>query len=63
MEPKPILQSKTFIFNFLTVAASVVTYLIDQDIFTNPDVTAGLVVVSGIANVILRAVTSQPVKL
>ena len=63
MDPKPLFKSKTFIFNFLSVAAGVLTYLVDQSVFTNPDVVAALVVAQGIANVILRTITKEPVSI
>ena len=60
---KPLLPSKTFLFNFVTVAAGVLTYLVDQQLFTNPDVVAAIIVAQGIANVILRTMTSTPVSI
>ena len=60
---KPLLTSKTFLFNFVTVAAGVLTYLVDQQLFTNPDVVAAIIVAQGIANVILRTMTSTPVSI
>lgn len=63
MDTKPLIKSKTFWLNGLTVLAGVLTYLVDQSIFTNPDVVAAIVVAQGIANVILRTVTKSGVSI
>jgi len=57
MQSKSLASSKTFWFNALTVLATVLTYAVDQSVFT-PETSASIMTATGIINVILRKVTN-----
>lgn len=53
--------SKTVIFNILTVAAGIGTYLLDNELIKqNPEIVAGLGLAVGVVNLILRYYTKSP---
>ena len=63
MEPKKILQSKTIWANMAIIAVGVLTYLQGHDlIVANPTVVSAIAIAVGIGNVLLRFVTSEPIK-
>jgi len=63
MNSKSVLKSKTFWVNALTLAATAITFAVDNQVFQNPDVTAAMVGVLALVNVGLRFVTKDAVTL
>jgi len=56
-------QSKTVIVNLLTLCAGVVGYLVGDDLIKdNESLLALLIAVQGGVNVILRFITTKPIK-
>ncbi len=59
---KTLLQSKTFWFNALTTVIGLATYFQTSDLLVNsPEVIGIAAMVVGVANVLLRLVTKEPV--
>ena len=59
---KGLFQSKTIWVNLLTAAVSIGTYLTDSSLFTdNPQFVAIAGTIIGVANVILRVITKEPI--
>jgi hypothetical protein len=63
METKSIFQSKTFWINAITAVAGILTTIGGSDLIQqNPQAAGVMAIVIGVANVLLRLVTKQPVK-
>lgn len=63
METKPALKSKTIWANMAVIAVGVLGYLQGHELIaSSPEVVALLGIAVGVGNVILRFVTSLPVK-
>lgn len=59
---KGLLRSKTFWVNVLTAVVSVGTYLTNSELLSdNPELVAIGGTIIGVANVILRLVTKEPI--
>lgn len=60
---KSIFASKTIIFNVLTLLAVSLTTIADESIIAdNPAAVGGVMVATAIVNLLLRLVTSKPIK-
>ena len=63
MKPKSALVSKTVWANMAVLAVGVLTYLQGHELIVeNPTVVSMLAVAVGVGNVILRFVTTDPIK-
>lgn len=63
MEPKSVLASRTVWLNLLILAAGVVGFVAGHEVIAEyPQVVAILAAVQGGLNIILRLVTTQPIK-
>lgn len=63
MQSKSIWKSRTFWTNILVLAAGTAGYVAGHDVIQEyPQVVAGLGAAVGLLNIILRLVTTQPVK-
>ena len=63
MEPKSVLTSRTVWLNLLILAAGVVGFVAGHEVIAEyPQVVAILAAVEGGLNIILRLVTTQPIK-
>lgn len=63
MEPKSVLTSRTVWLNLLILAAGVVGFVAGHEVIAEyPQVVAILAAVQGGLNIILRLVTTQPIK-
>lgn len=63
MESKSVLKSKTVWLNLLILAAGVVGFVSGHEVIAEyPQVVAILAAVQGGLNIVLRLVTTQPVK-
>ena len=63
MKPKSALASKTVWANMAVLAVGVLTYLQGHELIVeNPTVVSLLAVAVGVGNVILRFVTTEPIK-
>lgn len=58
---KSLFKSKTFWVNSLTFVATAVTYAVDNQLFSNPDVVAGLVSALALVNIGLRLISKDSV--
>jgi hypothetical protein len=61
MNQKSLFKSRTFWVNSLTFAATAVTYVVDNQVFSNPDVVASLVSALAFVNIGLRLLTKDSV--
>ncbi len=63
MNPKKIIRSKTIWANLAIVLVGVLGYLQGNEIILeNPTIVSALAVAVGLGNVLLRFVTSEPIK-
>lgn len=63
MEPKSVLTSRTVWLNLLILAAGVVGFVAGHEVIAEyPQVVAILAAVQGGLNIVLRLVTTQPIK-
>ncbi len=63
MNPKKVLRSKTIWANIAVVVVGVLAYLQGNEIILeNPTIVSALAVAVGLGNVLLRFVTSEPIK-
>lgn len=63
MEPKSVLASRTVWLNLLILAAGVVGFVAGHEVIAEyPQVVAILAAVQGGLNIVLRLVTTQPIK-
>lgn len=63
MNPKKPLRSKTLWANAFIVVVGVLSYLQGHElILENPTIVSALAVAVGLGNVLLRFVTSEPIK-
>ncbi len=63
MNPKNPLKSKTIWSNMAIIAVGVLTYLSGHElIVNNATVVSALAIAIGLGNVLLRFVTSEPIK-
>lgn len=63
MEAKSILRSKTFWFNLITGLVTVGGVIQGSPLAANPHVQVGVGLFISIGNIILRAITNQPITL
>lgn len=61
MEAKSLLKSKTFWWNVFSGVATALTAVVDSSLISDPKVIGGIALANTIVNVILRAITNQPV--
>lgn len=60
---KSLTSSRIFWVNLITVAVATAGFLAGQDIIAQyPQVVAGLAVAQGALNIVLRLLTTQPIK-
>lgn len=60
--PKPLVKSKTFWFNIVTAAVSILVTIQNSELVVdNPQIVAILGLVVGVGNVILRLLSGTPV--
>jgi hypothetical protein len=62
MNGKPLLRSKTFWINLITVVAGILTSVGGSELIQdNPQVVGVMATVIGVVNVLLRLITKEPV--
>lgn len=63
MESKSILSSRTFWVNAITVAVATAGFVAGHEVMAaHPQIIAGIAVVQGALNIVLRLLTTQPIK-
>lgn len=63
MEAKSLLKSKTFWWNLFSGVATALTAVVDSSLIADPKVIGGIALANTIVNIILRAITTQPVSM